>query len=523
MLAVAIVVFREVLEAALIVGIVMAASRGVAGRGKWVTGGVIAGIFGACLVAGFAETIAEAASGVGQELLNAAIMFLAVVMLGWHNVWMSKHGREMAAAAASVGAAVTSGARPLTALALVVGMASLREGSELVLFLYSIAAAGGGGAVSMLGGGTIGLAAGASFGVALYLGLLRIPTRHLFAVTSWLILLLAAGLASQGAAFLVQADLLPTLGSGIWDTSRLLSEASIPGKVLHVLIGYVARPDGIQIVFWLTTLAVIAVLMRLVGGGAIPFDRGARRAISVALLSLLALGLGAVAARADFQVRSPIIDYLEVELEHNGAYSHDRDPAKNHAQSYTNSVGYGLTPWWATEIEGEWAADPGSNLRYGATTWENRFQFTEQGKYWIDLGGFAEYSHSPSRLGPDSVTFGPLAQIEQGDLLHTVNLLAAKDIGHGSSGVWSLLYAAQSRWRLNHYFEPGIEAYGTIGDVSVPGEIHNQDHRAGPVAVGYAYLFGSTKLKYEVGYLFGLTTPTPTGTVRWKLELETHF
>lgn len=277
MLAVAIVVFREVLEAALIIGIVMAASRGVAGRGAWIAGGVVGGILGACVVAGFAETIAEAASGVGQELLNATIMFLAVLMLGWHNVWMGKHGREMAAEAASLGAAVTSGARPLTALAIVVGMASLREGSEVVLFLYSIAAAGGGGLVNMLGGGAIGFAAGAAVGVALYLGLLRIPTRHLFAVTSWLILLLAAGLASQGAAFLVQADILPPLGSSIWDTSRFLDESSIPGKVLHVLVGYAARPDGIQIVFWLATLAAIAALMRLAGGGPMTRQRGVQR------------------------------------------------------------------------------------------------------------------------------------------------------------------------------------------------------------------------------------------------------
>jgi high-affinity iron transporter len=277
MLAVAIIVFREVLEAALIIGIVMAATRGVMGRGKWIASGVATGILGACLVAGCAETIAEAASGIGQELLNAAIMFLAVLMLGWHNIWMGKHGREMATDAASLGAAVTSGARPLTALSLVVGVASLREGSELVLFLYSIAAAGGGGFVNMLGGGAIGVATAAAVGIGLYLGLLRIPTRHLFTVTSWLILLLAAGLASQGAAFLVQADLLPPLGSDIWDSSRFLSEASIPGKVLHVLVGYVARPDGIQIIFWLATLAVIAFLTRLAGGGGRPLDRRTAR------------------------------------------------------------------------------------------------------------------------------------------------------------------------------------------------------------------------------------------------------
>src|SRR6266850_1268936 len=76
--ATAIIVFREVLEAALIVGIVMAASQGVPGRGFWVGSGVAGGIFGAIVVAGFAETLAAAMEGVGQEIFNAAILFAAV-------------------------------------------------------------------------------------------------------------------------------------------------------------------------------------------------------------------------------------------------------------------------------------------------------------------------------------------------------------------------------------------------------------------------------------------------------------
>lgn len=290
MLATAIIVFREVLEAALVIGIVMAASKGVVDRVLWIGGGVFAGTAGACLVAFFAGTIAEAAAGIGQELLNATILFLAVAMLGWHNVWMGRHGRELAQQAADLGKAVTRGTRPLYALAIVVGMAVLREGSELVLFLYSIAAGGAGGLAAMASGGGLGLAAGIAIGVALYFGLLRIPTKHLFAVTSWLILLLAAGMASQAAAFLVQADVLPALSPALWDTSAFLSEESIPGKIMHALVGYVARPAGIQVAFWVGTLAVIGLLMRLTNRGPMLPKRPASRAAGVAAIALLALG-----------------------------------------------------------------------------------------------------------------------------------------------------------------------------------------------------------------------------------------
>ncbi|HEV2186843.1 MAG TPA: FTR1 family protein [Stellaceae bacterium] len=265
MLATAIIVFREVLEAALIVGIVMAASRGALGRGLWVSGGIAAGILGALLVAIFAAAIAAAAQGMGQELFDAGILLAAVAMLGWHNVWMSRHGRELAGNATRLGKDVRSGARPLWALAFAVSLAVLREGSEAVLFLYGIALAGQGGALAMVMGGIIGLALGVAAGTAIYWGLVSIPMRLLFTITSWLVLLLAAGLASQAAAFLMQADLLPPLGSNLWDTSFILSDQSLIGRILHTLIGYTAQPAGIQIVFYAATLLTIGGLMRLVG------------------------------------------------------------------------------------------------------------------------------------------------------------------------------------------------------------------------------------------------------------------
>jgi high-affinity iron transporter len=269
MLASAIVVFREVLEAALIVGIVLAATRGIAGRGRWVALGIAGGVLGAVVVALFAEGIAAMAEGMGQELFNAGVLFLAVVMLGWHNVWMSRHGRAMAREMKAVGHDVAAGTRPLYVLAVVVGLAVLREGSEIVLFLYGIAASGGS-SLSLLTGSLAGVVLGAAAGAALYLGLLRIPTGRLFTVTGWMILLLAAGLAAQGAGFLVQAGMLPALGDQLWDTSALLSESSIVGQVLHTLIGYVAQPEGIQVLFYALTVLVIAGLMRLYGRSDMP-------------------------------------------------------------------------------------------------------------------------------------------------------------------------------------------------------------------------------------------------------------
>ena len=264
MLGTAIIVFREVLEAALIISIVLAASSGAPGRNRWVCGGVAAGVVGAGVVAIFAGAIAAAVSGIGQELFSATILFLAVGMLGWHIIWMSRHGRELAASARAIGKAVISGSRPLYVLAIVCGVAVLREGSETVLFLYGIAA-GGVGLVPLVVGGTLGLACGPATGAIVDFGLLRIPTQQLFAVTNWMVLLLAAGMAAQAAGFLVQADLLPPFGEAVWDTSAVLTDNSLLGKALHTLIGYVARPDGVQVLFYLTTLLGIWLLAQRAG------------------------------------------------------------------------------------------------------------------------------------------------------------------------------------------------------------------------------------------------------------------
>ena len=240
----------------------LAATKGVPRRGLWVSYGVIAGVAGACLVAAFASEIGALFQGSGQELFNASILLLAVGMLTWHNVWMASHGRAIAQEMREVGRAVASGGRPLAALAIVCGVAVLREGSEIVLFLYGIAASGGTSALSMMAGEILGLLAGAGVSMLMYLGLLTIPARYLFSFTSGLITLLAAGLAAQAVAFLQQAGYVEVLTSTVWDTSWLLSDDSVLGRLLHTLIGYTDRPNGAQVLVYLLTVSFIWALMR---------------------------------------------------------------------------------------------------------------------------------------------------------------------------------------------------------------------------------------------------------------------
>lgn len=264
MLGIGVLILREVLEASLIISVVYAATRGIPGRGRWVGLGVAAGVAGALLVAAFAGAIASAVSGIGQEVFNASVLLAAVVMIGWHAVWMSSHGKALVTKLKLVGTEVSVGHRPLAALLAVVAIAVLREGSESVLFVYA-QAANGSDWVDLVAGVSAGVLGGAALGLALYLGLLRIPMRYFFTATNWLLLLVAAGMAAQAANFLVQADLLPPLGARLWDSSALLSDHSLIGQTLHALIGYDARPAGIQLAFYFVTVVIIVLGMKLWG------------------------------------------------------------------------------------------------------------------------------------------------------------------------------------------------------------------------------------------------------------------
>lgn len=272
-----IIVLREVIEAGLIIGIVLAVTKSMPGRGPYVWGGLGAGLLGAAVVAMFAGLLSNAFEGTGQELFNAAILGVAVIMLTWHNVWMARHGRELSAELRRVGGEVSEGSRSLMALSVVVGVAVLREGSEVVLFLYGVAIASHDSAASLLLGGVLGLALGAGICMLTYTGLLIIPARHLFRVTSLLIAFMAAGMAAQAIGFLEQADIATSFSATLWNSSMLLPVGSLPGRILHTLLGYTDRPTQLQALAYLATLLAIFGLMKLMS----PPARGAAPRLAV--------------------------------------------------------------------------------------------------------------------------------------------------------------------------------------------------------------------------------------------------
>jgi high-affinity iron transporter len=513
MLGSAIIVFREVLEAALVVGIVLAATRGLTSSRRWILAGVLGGVAGSLLVAAGAGSIAAAFEGVGQEILNATILLAAVAMLGWHCAWMQKHGAEIARDMRAVGKDVGAGSRPLSVLALVVGLAVLREGSEVVLFLYGIAAGGAAGA-AMFGGSLLGLAAGVVAGALMYFGLLRIPARHLFSVTHWLIVLLAAGMAGQAAGLLVQAGVLPGLIEPVWDASALLPEQSPLGQLLHVLAGYDDRPSAMQLIAFFMTFAAITTVTRIVNRPALQLPKTAAAA---ALLLGIAIGSHPQASRADHVVYSPLVEEGEKAIEFRGHYDFDGSDALDGGEAYKLELEWSPFAWWRTEALVEWESEPGEDLDATEVAWENVFQLTEQGKYWADFGLLAEYAYSLEDDGEDAIELALLAQKDFGRNEARVNLVFEQPLESGAD--LEMEYRWQYRYRLDERFEPGIEMYGGLGEWGEFGSFNDHEQQLGPAMYGKVRT-ASGAFKYEAGLLFGLNDETPDATVRFLLEYE---
>jgi high-affinity iron transporter len=266
MFATALIVFRETLEAALFIGIVAAATRELAGRARWLSAGVAAGVLGAVLLAWLAGRISGWFDGLGQDVMTIAILSVALLMLLWHCLWGSAHAREMAGEAKRVGAAVQDGRQAPWALAVTVGLAVLREGAETVLFVSGALTGTSASPAAVLSAGAMGLTLGVAAGAMLYAGLSRIPARHVFAVTQLLIALLAASLASQLARALAQAGLLELGSSPMWDSSGWLSPDSATGTLMHALVGYDAQPSAAQLTAYVLVLFVILAATRAAAG-----------------------------------------------------------------------------------------------------------------------------------------------------------------------------------------------------------------------------------------------------------------
>jgi len=521
MLSTLIIVFREVLEAMLVVGIATAAGREVNVGLRWIYGGVTAGLVIALIVAICGEIVAASMQGMGQEFFNATILLSAALLMSWTAIWMGKNGREISVRIRQVCQTNADSSSACWILAVVVALAVAREGAEVVLFLHGVAASGGGGAIAMLSGGGIGLVLGVLVAVVLYRSLIRLPIRHVFSVVTFLIVLLAAGMASQGVAYLVMVDELPALGQNLWNASGLISERSALGQVLHALMGYDDRPSGMQVlaftlVFSLTWLAVR--WQKFVPKKAAPKKSDQKAVVTAVMMMLMAISLSMLPADAEARkVYSPIVEEGEVEFEYFLDYALDADPAQNASARHQFEIEFGVTDRWMTAIYGDFRKRPNQTFSYQGMKWENVYQLFEQGERFLDAGLYFEYIVPEASLNkPDVFEFKLLLEKEVGRLSHTANLIFKKELGTNATKSTIGGYAWQSKWRWKRYLEPAIELYGSLGEINNSSALSQQIHQAGPVIMGKF----SNGMSYEAGYLFGLTTASAQGSAKFVLGYE---
>ncbi len=519
MFSIALVLFREVFEIALIVTILMAATKTLKHRTPWIIIGIAWGIVGSAIIAFFADAISNAAEGLGQEILNASILLIAAVLIGWTTIWMNRHGKTISQEFKQIGQQVAQGRKPMYTLAFVIALATLREGAEIVMFTYS-AFLTGTKVWDLVMGGMLGLCAGISIGVVLYYGLMKIPTKKIFTYTSWLLIFLVAGMLVQALGYLTAAGVVPEIIPMVWDSSRIISSGSVVGKILHVLVGYTERPTGIQVIVYILTIGGLSMALKLFGQ--LPQEK-IQKTVVVVILGIMCYFTAPSTAHATKKVYSPIVEKGELEFEARGQYDIDERASKDNAQKHKYAVGYGVSDRWFTEVYGEVERtkndnDEDLNFKFTALSWENRFQLTEQGQLPVDIGLYLEYEASFEDKHSDKLEAKLLLEKSLINFTHTLNLALEQQVGRHPGEDLAGGLAWSSKYRLKEWFQPGVEWHSDFGEINQVVAYNDQKHQAGPAFYGK---IGS--VKYDVGYLFGASDAAPKGEIKWILEYEMRF
>lgn len=236
------------------------------------------------------------------------------------------------------------------------------------------------------------------------------------------------------------------------------------------------------------------------------------------ILALSVLAPSALAGPAE-AVYSPIVHWREWEFELKGGTQDWGNPGLGERAGKL-AVAYGLMPRWLVEFEAEYSKTPGSPARIEEFEWENVFQLTEQGRYWADVGLFAELSRNRLER-TNTLEAGPMFQKEWGRAQANLNLLFGREVGPSRDPAaprhTGFEYVAQWKYRVDPRFQPGVQVFGSLGRL---GHVHSETLRAGPALIGAVSLGGGRALKYDAAVLAGLTRQTPNATVRFRVEYE---
>lgn len=246
-------------------------------------------------------------------------------------------------------------------------------------------------------------------------------------------------------------------------------------------------------------------------------------AYGLATLTLFVVSISP--AHAIDKLYKPYVEKGEWETEYFGTKSFDGNDAKDDAQKHQLSLGYGVTDYWKTELYASFEKDPQTSMTFDSWEWENVFQFTRRGEYWVDAGGSLAYEWTPRSDRPDKVEARVILAKDIGPTSHILNLIAEKDVGSGPRDNLEGGFIWSSRYNYSSWFQPGFEIDSDFGELSHTGKFDAQNHYVGPVAYG-KLPFGDEPdegLGYRVGYLYGVSNAAADGQFIAQLEYELEF
>ena len=225
---------------------------------------------------------------------------------------------------------------------------------------------------------------------------------------------------------------------------------------------------------------------------------------------------------ADLRIFSPVVEPGQTELGESGSTTRDRRQRQNDQQAHFAELGYGVTEYWRTEIEGHWETGE-DGVRFRSVDNENIFHLLSADRYWADVALLAEFDASVDGGTPHFLTLGPLFQKQIGRSLTTLDIFFDRQFGHGATYGTTLRYLGRSIWQTSELISPALEIYGEFGRIGRFGKLASQDHRIGPALTGALDLPGIGPVGYDVGYLFGATPNAPSGTIEWRFEFDVRF
>ena len=257
------IVWRESLEAALIVGILLTyLARGGQRAGmRYVWAGSAVAVLAALACVAASDGTLRNLDPDTQEVIQAGILFLAAGVLTWMVLWMRRNATALRGDLHRRADEALATGR-LLGLATIAFVAVFREGVETVLFVWGVVlqrtdTAG----PALAGAGLAGVGLAVATAWVFFRGFAFLDLRTFFRVTGVLLLLVAAGLLTSGVNKLIGLGYLPPLVPQIWNTAWLVSDGSPVGVVLGALVGYRSRPSLLEvIVFVAYVLPVLWVL-----------------------------------------------------------------------------------------------------------------------------------------------------------------------------------------------------------------------------------------------------------------------